>query len=867
MQKKENPLNRKSPLTALVPLLASLTFAAATAAAKPAPPRLEIAADSGWKFFLGDPSGAEAPSFADASWRNVDLPHDWSIESQPNKDNPSGAGGGFFPNGTGWYRKTFHAPAEWQGQRVSIEFDGVYRHATLYLNGNKLGTHAYGYTAFTFDLTPELTFTGANTLAVRVDNSAQPNSRWYSGSGIYRHVRVVVTNPTHVARWGVFVTTPEVSSSSAKVSLHTRIANGSTGPEDVTLETTLFDKAGNKVGSSQSKLAVAAGNQADAAQEITVANPALWSPESPVLYRAVSQLQRAGQVIDQVETPFGIRSLAWSAEKGLLLNGKSIKLTGGSVHHDNGPLGAAAFDRAEERRVELLKAAGHNAVRTAHNPPSTAFLDACDRLGLLVLDEPFDVWKAHKAKFDYGSDFEQWWKKDIDAMVLRDRNHPSIIIWGIGNEIPELEVEQGGPVAKQLVDEVRSLDRTRPLTLAFPGKTTTANALAVFSQLDITGYNYNILPTYAADHQQLPSRLMLTTESYPAKLFPLWKVSQDNPYILGDLTWTAMDYLGESGIGAWSYGTPEQAKVADQMMGTMVNAEFIDKLFAGMANGVDVFAEMAKGPPDPGQKAVMEVLFHGFPWHAAADGDLDLAGFRKPQSYYRDILWNGGDRVFATVRLPEPEGKKIIAVGWATYPTLPTWSWPGQEGKELQVEVYSGTETVQLFLNGKLIGEKPTGRDQEFNAVFSVPYTPGTIKAVGLRAGHPVAESVLTTAGNPVALRLTPDRSTVKADGQDLSFVTVEAVDAEGRLQPHADQEVQFAVTGPGGIAAVGNGDGQDPASYQGDHRKLFQGRAIAVIRTTKNAGPIQLTATTPSLKESSVTIEAKTAQSRPELQ
>ena len=843
----------------------SLAVVPVWAALSPSPRQL-LQADSSWKFFLGDPSGAEAPAYADSSWRTVDLPHDWSIESRPDKDNPSGQGGGFFPNGTGWYRKTFRAPVDWIGKRVSVEFDGVYKDATVYLNGKKLGTHPYGYTAFTIDLTPELNFAGTNVLAVRVDNSAQPNSRWYSGSGIYRHVRVIVTNPTHVAHWGVFVTTPEVSSTAAKISLLTKLANDSPQQEGVSIETTLFDKAGNKVGTAQSNLTIASGSESQAAQEITVKNPALWSPDSPVLYRTVSQIRRNGKLLDQVETLFGIRSLSWSAEKGFLLNEKPVKLTGGSVHHDNGPLGAAAFDRAEERRVELLKAAGYNAVRTAHNPPSSAFLDACDRLGLLVLDEPFDMWKAHKTKFDYGNDFDEWWKRDISAMVLRDRNHPSVVIWGIGNEIPELEVERGQVLGKQLADQVRSLDSTRPLTLAFPGTTTAPNAQAVFSLLDITGYNYNLIPAYEVDHQQLPSRIMLTTESYPAKAFPLWQIAHDNPFVLGDLTWTAMDYLGESGIGAWSYGTPEQVKMAEQIMGGMVNPGFIDKLFAGMANGVDVLAEMAKNASNSNMKSVMEVLFHGFPWHAAACGDLDLTGFRKPQSYYRDILWNGGDRVYATVRLPEPDGKKIIAVGWATYPTLHTWSWPGQEGKELQVEVYSGVEKVQLFLNGKMIGEKPTGRDQEFKAVFSVPYAPGTLKAVGLRGNHPVTSNVLTTAGNPVSLRLTADRTVVHADGQDLSFVTVEAVDEKGRLQPHANQEVKFLISGPGVIAAVGNGDGQDAASYQGDRRKLFQGRALVVVRTTRTPGSIRLSADGPGMTTGEATIPSKPASPRAEL-
>jgi beta-galactosidase len=838
--------------TTLVPL-ASLPMQGADSTA----PRLILPADSGWKFTLGDPSGADAPSFAVAAWRTVNLPHDWSIESPPAKDNPSGAGGGFFPDGIGWYRKTFTAPADWKTRRASVEFDGIYRDATVYLNGHKLGTHAYGYTSFAFDLTPDLNFTGPNVLAVRVDNSAQPNSRWYSGSGIYRHVRVVVTDPTHVAHWGVFVATPTATDASATVSIQTKVANDSANPADVSVETTLYDQAGKEAGITKSPLTIAPGKETEAAQTITVANPSLWSPASPTLYRAVSKIIQGDKLIDQVETPFGIRSLSWSAEKGLLLNGKSIKLTGGSVHHDNGPLGAAAFDRAEERRVELLKAAGMNAVRTAHNPPSPAFLDACDRLGVLVLDEPFDVWEAHKVKFDYGTDFDAWWKRDVTSMILRDRNHPSIVIWGIGNEIPELEVEKGKAIGKELADQVRSLDTTRPLTLAFPGTTTSPTAAPVFAMLDITGYNYNILQSYAADHAKLPNRLMVTTESFPSKAFPLWQVSHDNPYVLGDFTWTAMDYLGESGIGGIAYGTPEQAKMAAGMMDGM--STMVDKMFLGMANGVDMAAAMAQPTADPNAKAMMAVMSPGFPWHAAACGDLDLTGYRKPQSYYRDILWNGGNRVYATVRLPEPEGKKIIAVGWATYPTLPTWTWPGEEGKPLQVEVYSGTEKVQLYLNDKLIGEQPSGREQEFKATFTVPYTPGTLKAVGLRGGKPVAESVLITTGNPATLRITADRSTVEANGQDISFLTIEAVDAAGHPQLSADQEVQFTITGPGSIAAVGNGDAQDTASYQGSHRKLFQGRALVVVRTSRQSGPITITAKAPGLTDATTILQATT--------
>jgi beta-galactosidase len=816
-------------------------------------PRQIFSADQNWKFLLGDPSGAEDAGFSDAAWSIVNLPHDWSIASVPNPKNPGGAGEGFYPGGIGWYRKSFTAPAGWRGKRISVEFDGVYEHATVYLNGHRLGMHAYGYTSFRFDLTSTLRLGATNLLAVRVDNSAQPNSRWYSGSGIYRHVRVVVTEPVHVAHWGVFVKTPQVSSNSAMVVVETQLVNDlpdsgdssdSAGPTHLTLETKLVDRTGRTVGVARSGVDLAAHQRSALSQTIHIVNPAVWSPDSPTLYRAISIVRTRGSageaVADRVETPFGIRSLVWSAERGLLLNGKPIKLHGGSVHHDNGPLGAAAFDRAEVRRVELMKAAGMNAVRTAHNPPSPAFLDACDRLGLLVLDEPFDVWEAHKVRYDYASDFDQNWKKDITSMIRRDRNHPSIIIWGIGNEIPELETIKGAPLAKQLIAAVHSLDRTRPLTLAFPGTTTRPNAAAVFSQLDITGYNYNLIPTYASDHKAFPSRLMLTTESYPSKAFPLWQISEDNAYVLGDLTWTAMDYLGESGIGAWSYDTPEQAGMIDSTMGMLVNANFIDQLFTGMAEGKDMNAAMSKGA-SPQQKALAAVFFHGFPWHAADCGDIDLIGNRKPQSYYRDIVWNGGDRLYTAVRLPAPTGKRIVAVGWATYPTVASWTWPGHEGQDLQVEVYSRAEKVRLYLNGKLLGEQPTGRDQQFRAVFHVPYQAGVLRTVALRDGKVVAQQRLTTTGPAARLRLVPDRSSLHADGEDLAFVQVEAVDAQGSPVFDASQDIHFSVSGPATILAAGNADQQDSSSYQGKARKLYQGRALVVLRTTTHAGDIRL--------------------------
>lgn len=824
-------------------------------------PRQQLNADANWKFLLGDPANAEAPSFQDADWRTVDLPHDWSIEQAPNEKNLTGSGGGYFPAGIGWYRKTFTAPASWKGKEVSVEFDGVASNATIYLNGKKLGIHPYEYTSFRFDLTHDLDFSGKNVLAVRVDDSEQPSSRWYSGSGIYRHVRVVVTEPLHVAPWGVFVSTPDVTESSATVLVRTLLQNDSADAGNVTVRTTLLSSAGKPVAKAESQVQVNAGSHEEASQKIALATPSLWSPATPTLYRAVTEVIREGKVVDRVETSFGVRSLSWSVDTGLLLNGKSIKLVGGSVHHDDGPLGAAAFDRAEERKVALLKAAGFNAVRTAHNPPSPAFLDACDRLGLLVLDEPFDVWTKSKVKYDYARFFNDWWKQDIDSMVLRDRNHPSIVVWGIGNEIPEAWTPKGAPIAKQLADRVRALDTSRPLTEAFPGATYTPSIDAVMSHLDIGGYNYNLKQNQAKDHERVPSRIMMTTESLPSAAFDNWKLAHEHSYILGEFVWTAMDYLGESGIGSWSYVTPEQAAQVAQV------ASMMNQMMANMgADGKDPFEAMAQQQKNATPNPMMKLMFPGFPWHAADSGDIDLTGYRKPQSYYRDILWNGGDRVFATVRFPEPEGKKIVAIGWSVYPTLPSWTWPGREGKDMQVEIYANTEKVRLYLNDKLVGEMPTGVEQERKALFTVPYAPGTLKVVGVNGNREVTTDVLQTVGDPAKIRLTADRTTLQADGEDLSFVTVEALDAQGRFQPNATAEVKFAISGPGKIIAVGNGDGRSTEAYQGDHRALFQGRALVVVRTTRTAGGIRLSASAPGMTSSEVSIRTEPAKSVMEL-
>jgi len=803
-----------------------------------------IKADSTWKFSVGDSPGADKPEFDESAWRTVNLPHDWSIELRPDQKNPSGSGGGYFPTGVGWYRKTFNAPKNWGNKAASIEFDGVYRNTTVYLNGYKLGTHDFGYTSFSFDLSPRLNPGKTNVLAVRVDNSAQPNSRWYTGSGIYRHVRLVAVERVHVAKWGVFIAAPEVSATQARLLLSTQVVRGGDTLPGLELKTTILAPSGVKLAETRSTIEGTAQSSTEITQRVSLADPALWSIETPQLCHAVTQITRSGKILDEVVTPFGIRSLAWSVDRGFLLNGKPVKLHGGSVHHDNGPLGAAAFDRAEERKVELLKAAGNNAVRTAHNPPSPAFLDACDRLGLLVLEDAFDVWTRAKVKFDYALAFDQSWSEDLDSMVLRDRNHPAVVMWGIGNEIPEAWTPEGAPIAKKLSEHISALDNTRPVTEAFPGATYTPSTDAVFAMTDIGGYNYNLAANQGKDHARVPSRIMMTTESFPADAFEQWKLAHDNSYILGEFVWTSMDYLGEAGIGAWGVGTPKEASQAEQMN------RFVRVYTTKMGeNGKSPFTGTAP-PPNP--------LFPGYPWIGSYCGDLDLTGFRKGQSYYRDILWNGGDRVYATVRLPDPEDKKIFAIGWGVVPTLASWTWPGHEGKDMQVEVYSGADKVRLFLNEKIIGELPTGRDQQFKATFTVPYAPGTLRAEGVRGDRTVAEMSLKTAGFAKSLRLTPDRAIIRADGQDLSFVTVEAVDPSGQAQPSAQQEIEFAIIGPGVIAGSGTGDTKSLESYQAARSSLFNGRALVVVRSSGNAGAIRLTAKSKELGETSAMVSAE---------
>ena len=769
--------------------------------------------DSDWRFFPGELNGPERPEYNDSSWIEVDLPHDWSIEGKLDPKNPTGGGGCYFPAGIGWYRKPFNVPATWKDKRFSIYFEGIYMNSEVFINGKSLGAHPYGYTSFSYDLTPYLDFNKENILSVRVDNSKQPNCRWYSGSGIYRHVWMIVTDPIHIANWGIGITTPEVSSDKATVQIKTLVKNETDFTQNIILKTQLLSGNANSVGDDQIDVELLANSEKEIDQIITVSNPLLWTPETPHLYLANVQVVKDDKIIDDTKTTFGIRSIKFSVENGFELNGKTMKINGGCVHHDNGCLGAAAFDRAEERRVELLKSAGFNAIRTSHNPPSEAFLNACDRLGMMVIDEAFDGWKESKTSYDYAIYINEWWKRDIESMVLRDRNHPSIIIWSTGNEIIERKKPEAVETAKMLADCIRNIDPTRPVTSAMTTWDTEWEMFdPLFAAHDISGYNYQIHRAQA-DHERVPSRIMVQTESYPRDAFSNWKMVKDNNYIIGDFVWTALDYLGESGIGRYYY---------------------------------------------PGEKKGEHWEADFYPWHGAYCGDIDLIGWRKPISHYRNILWNNSEKLYMAVKEPNPDSGEIKETLWSVWPTWESWTWSGYEGKNLQVEVYSKYPKVRLYLNTKLVGEQATTEGQQYKATFNVHYSPGLLKAVGVMDNKELESAILQTAGGADKIKLIPDRTKISADGQDLSFVTIEITDKDGIVQPNAQNQLQFDISGQGVIAGVDNANLKDIDQYVGNTRKAWNGRALVVIRSTKVAGEIKLKVSSPGLIESVVTITSE---------
>ena len=687
----------------------------------------------------------------------VDLPHDWDIYESPNPaSGATGTGGGWYPGGKGEYRKTFKTP---NAEIVRLHFEGVYQKAEVFINGQKAGQHAYGYTPFTVDITPYLfKDKRENEVLVKVDNSEQPNCRWYSGSGIYRHVWLETKGRQYIDEWSVKVTTPDIHTVNIKAEVV--MEDGSRKPVEKTIH---------------------------------VENPHLWSPDDPYLYH--STIEAEG---DKVSVTYGIRTIEYSAEKGFVLNGKPILINGACVHHDDGVLGAMAFDAAEIRKVRLMKNAGFNLIRTSHNPTTRAFLDACDSIGMLVIDEAFDGWRTAKTPHDYSTLIDSCYREDIHAMVQRDRNHPSVICWSIGNEVMERKDIRVITTARKLKQAILEMDDTRPVTEALCSWDSDWEIYDPHAEvLDIVGYNY-MIHKHESDHQRDPKRVMWQTESYPRDAFKNWALVNDYPYIVGDIVWTGLDYLGESGIGRTYYE------------GERPGEHYVEG-----------------GQPD---------------WHGAYCGDVDITGYRKPISIYREMLWkeayDGEFPSVLSIAVKEPDGYhgKIHQTAWSVWPTWNSWNWPGWEGKPIEVEVYTKVPEVKLYLNDKLIGTKTVSRDTEYKAVFTVPYQPGILRAEASARG-----TLLWTRGEPARLRLTPDRRVITADGQDLSFITVEVVDKDGWPCPDAAIPCEAIVKGEGQFLAFASADLKDREPYTSPRVTTWKGRALLVVRSTEKKGKAEV--------------------------
>jgi len=779
----------------------------------------KLSFDSDWQYTTEVGSFVRPPS----GWQPVTLPHDAAAGRARAHDNPTGPAGGYSWSGDVAYRKSLDVSDSWAGRQVLLEFEGVYMNATVSVNGSVVALHPYGYTSFLVDITRFLRIGAQNEIAVSVNNSAQPNSRWYTGTGIYRHVWLRLGGAVRIKPWGVFVTTPTAEPAASAVVVRTEITNAGAATAEATLRTTVLDAAGDVVVSVESPLRVVAESEEVVRQELAVTDAKLWSAEEPHLYTLVSEVVVAGEVVDAETTTFGIRSISVDAKNGFRLNGRPLKMRGGCLHHDHGLLGAASYDRAEERKVELLKASGFNAIRSAHNPPAPALLDACDRLGMLVIDETFDCWRMGKNPHDYHLYFEDWWQRDTESMVKRDCNHPSVVMWSIGNEVPERKgVSDGYAWCARQADFVRGLDGTRPVTAAVhtlfeeeiaahsPGSGLSEDMIGgqncapggpeddrwgdvtapFFESLDVAGYNY-INNRYEYDGDRFPERIICGSETFPLQAFESWTDTERLPNVIGDFVWTAIDYRGESGIGKVSFGD----------------------------SALPFFAQ------------------DQWPHHLASCGDLDICGFKRAQSYFRDILWGIRSEPYIGVLHPGRCGEKVSFSPWGWEPVSDTWTFPGWEGKPTRVEVYSADDEVELVLNGVSLGRQPAGAAQKNRAAFEVTYEPGTLVAVGLKGGKEASRTTLVTAGAPAALRLTPDRTEVWAGASDLCYIAVEVVDEAGVRVTSVDADVSVEVTGKGELIALGTADPCAEVTRLGEPCPVYEGRVLAIVRSGEGEG------------------------------
>ena len=802
--------------------------------------------NTGWTYRhpLGPFAAAQGDS---ATPTPVTLPHDALRDADRSPDVPGKGAGAYYPPGAYTYLKTFDAPADWADRAVRLEFQGAFRHAMVFVNDEFAGNRADGYARFFVDIKPYLNLGDANE--VRVEVRSGQDSRWYSGCGLHRPVVLHVDEPVHIVPDGVRVTTLDVEPDQAVVEVATRVANHTLLSTTATLTTTIADPSGRPVESDETPVTLAPGETALVRHRLYLPYPQRWSVDTPQLYAAASTLVASSlsgaDSRSEVRTTFGVRTIQLDPRRGLRINGEPVLLRGACLHHDNGPLGAAAVGRAEERRIELLRAAGFNAIRATHNPLSVAMLEACDRLGMLVMDEAFDMWTRGKSTHDYALDFPQWWAADLESMVAKDYNHACVIMYSLGNEIVETGTPHGARLARRMAEHLRVLDPTRLVTngvnaaLAVldeapammaeagvglnevmanvgdsmnqlgSGDSVTRRTAESSSVLDVLGLNYAD-SRYALDQELFPHRVIVGSETFPSRIGTLWPMVREHPHVIGDFTWTGWDYLGEVGIGATAYAE------------------------------------------DPGAVAALE---REFPYLTAWCGDLDITGWRRPVSFYREIVYGLRTEPYIAVRRPEHSERTVaLQSPWAWSDSVSSWTWPGHEGRPVVVEVYADADEVALVRDGSEVARSPVGEQHPLMAVLETSYVPGELVAVAFRGGAETGRTSLATATEPL-LAVSADRTRLRADDADLAFVTVELRDADGRLVTGVDRPVTVQVSGAGRLAGLCSANPKTTERFDADTWYTFDGRALAVVRPTAE-GRVDISVGADGLEPRMLTLE-----------